>query len=156
MFGTYQNFLEVLFLQIGDLRADSAQDDAGKADDRIQRRAQLVTYIGKKLRLVAVGGLELLVLFLDFLEQPDVFNRDHCLVGEGLKECDLFVCERTDFRAANPDDPQRNAFPQQGRGKYCPMTEPLLPLLGIGKLGFAFRCQVMDMKSLTVKYRSSG
>ena len=28
------------------------------------------------------------------LEQPDVFDRNHRLVGEGFSECDLFVSER--------------------------------------------------------------
>src|SRR4029453_10712672 len=121
-----------------------------------QRRAQLVTDVGEKLRFVTVSGLELLVLVLDFLEQAHVLDGDDRLIGKGFQKSDLLIGEGSDLGAANTNDPQRNALTQQGRGEYCPMAEPLLSLLGVGKLGFDLCCPVMDFKGLPSKYRSAG
>ena len=41
------------------------------------------------------------VAFLEFLEEPDVLDRDDRLVGEGFKQCDLLFGERTNFDAAD-------------------------------------------------------
>ena len=41
--------------------------------------------VGEKLGFVAVGRFQLLVLILDFLEQPDVLDGDDSLVGKGFK-----------------------------------------------------------------------
>src|SRR5215510_14344638 len=84
VFRANQNLLEILLLQISNLPAGSSQNDTGKADDRVQRRAQLMADVGEKLRLVAVGRLELLVLFLDLLKQLDVLDGDDRLIGKGL------------------------------------------------------------------------
>ncbi len=89
-----QNLLQILFLQILDLPFGLAQHQAGKADDRIERRAQLVADVGEKLRLVFVGGFELLIFVLDFLEQANILDGDDGLVGEGLKQGDLLIGER--------------------------------------------------------------
>ena len=43
--------------------------------------------VGQRLREVA--GLR-----LHLLEQPDIPDGDHGLVGEGLEQCDLLVAER--------------------------------------------------------------
>ena len=50
------------------LAVDLVQDHFGKAQDPVQRGAQLVGHIRQELRLVAAGRFELLVLLLDFLE----------------------------------------------------------------------------------------
>src|SRR5215831_2668268 len=117
VFRADENLLEILLLKISNLPAGSPQNDTGKADDRIQRRAQLMTDIGEKLRFVTVGGLELFVLVLDFLEQTNIFNSDHRLVGESLKEGDLFVRERTNLRSPDPYNAQGNSFTQQWCGE---------------------------------------
>src|ERR1044072_1298446 len=41
------------------------------------------------------------VTFLQFFEQPYIFNGDDCLIREGLEERDLFVRKRTDLSAAD-------------------------------------------------------
>jgi hypothetical protein len=58
------------------------------ADDRVERRAQLVRHVGQELRLVAVGGLELAALVLDLPEQPRVLDGQRRLAGEGLEDID--------------------------------------------------------------------
>ena len=65
----------------------------GQPDDGVERRAQLVAHAGDELRLVLARLGELTVLVLDFVEQPHVLDRDHCLVGEGLYQLDLLVRE---------------------------------------------------------------
>jgi hypothetical protein len=44
-------------------------------------------------RLVLACLCELTALVLDFLEQADVFDGDHRLVGESLNQLNLFVAE---------------------------------------------------------------
>src|SRR6185436_20996006 len=53
----------------------------------------------ERLAQVAVPGLE-------FLEQPDVLDRDHRLVGEGLEQLDLTFGE-TALRAGHVDRAKR-------------------------------------------------
>ncbi len=56
---------------------------------------------------------ELTVLLLYLLEQPDVLDRDHRLVGEGLDQPDLLLREWRNDRARDRDGADRLAFPQQ-------------------------------------------
>ena len=58
----------------------------GEADDRVQRRAQLVRHVGQELRFVLARDLELLALFADLLEQARVLDRQYRLVGEILQQ----------------------------------------------------------------------
>ncbi len=44
------------------------QQNFREADDRVERRAQLVRHIGEKLRLVAICGFDLPALVLDLAE----------------------------------------------------------------------------------------
>ncbi len=44
--------------------------------------------------MCSLASCELAALVLDLVEQADVFDRDHRLVGEGLNELDLLVRER--------------------------------------------------------------
>ena len=53
---------------------------------------------------------------LQFLEQPDVLDRDDGLVGEGLDEVDLLVGEGSHHPAPDRDDPDRRALPHQRHG----------------------------------------
>ena len=48
------------------------------------------------------------VAFLEFLEQPRVFDGDDSLVGEGLQQLDLFVREGLNLHAADINNPDRN------------------------------------------------
>jgi hypothetical protein len=51
---------------------------------------------------------QLRVAFLDFLEQPDVFDRNHRLAGEGLEEHDFLFGEGTNV---DPTDGNRADYP---------------------------------------------
>src|SRR5688572_20322854 len=43
------------------------------------------------------------VTLAEFLEQPYVLDRDHCLRRKGLKQFDLLLRERTDLRPSDVD-----------------------------------------------------
>jgi len=56
---------QVLVLLLVDLAEHFLHQHLGEADDGVERRARLVRHVGEKLRLVAVGDLELPALLLD-------------------------------------------------------------------------------------------
>ena len=58
----------------------------GDADDRVERRAQLVAHAGEELRLVLTGDFELLAFLADFGEQARVLDRQNRLGGKGLEQ----------------------------------------------------------------------
>ena len=60
-------------------------------------------------RLLQVAGAG-----LHFLEQPDIAECDHGLIGEGLQQRDLPVAEGVDFGAAQNDRADALAFAQSG------------------------------------------
>src|SRR6185295_2140128 len=64
-----------------------------EADDRVQRRPQLVRHVGEKVRLVLVGDFELAALLLDLAEEARILDRNHCLVGERFEQCNLLFGE---------------------------------------------------------------
>src|ERR1700732_1938612 len=64
------------------------------ADDGVERRAQLMAHVGEELRLVLARLGKLAALVLDFIEQADILNRDHRLIGEGRSKLDLLIHER--------------------------------------------------------------
>ena len=53
-------------------------------------------------RLAQFGGAR-----LHLVEQADVLDRDHGLVGEGLDKFDLAIRERPDFRPGQGEDADR-------------------------------------------------
>ena len=57
---------------------------------------------------------------LQLLEQPDVLDRDHRLVGEGFQESDLLFRERTNLRPTNRDSSNGNTLSQQWCYKHAP------------------------------------
>src|SRR5262249_52077365 len=61
------------------------------ADDRVERRAQLVAHIGEKLRLVLARFSKLAAFFLNFVEQPNVFDSDDRLVRKSRQQLHLPV-----------------------------------------------------------------
>jgi len=63
----------------------------------------------KRLRQLAIA-------ILQFFKQPDVFNCNDRLIGEGFEQLDLLVGERAHFRATNKNRPDGNALTQQRRG----------------------------------------
>src|SRR5664279_4181716 len=85
---------QVLELLVVDLAEHLLAQHLREADDRVERRAQLVRHVGEELRLMLVGELELAALRLDLVEQARVLDRDHGLIGEGLQKRELLVGER--------------------------------------------------------------
>ena len=61
--------------------------------------------------LMLQGLAQFCIAFLEFFEQPHVLDGDDGLVGEGFKKGNLLFGERSDFRAANINHPQRAAVP---------------------------------------------
>ncbi len=94
---TAQDIVEILGLFGIQCTEHLFQEYLGKANDRVERRAEFVGHIGQELRLVAVGDLELEIhllerfllplqgfgTFLDLFFQPDIqlFN---LLVGQRI------------------------------------------------------------------------
>src|SRR5215475_13739638 len=87
---------------------------------------------------------------LQFLEQPDVLNGDHCLVGKSLEKGYLLIGEGSDFGAANMNRPDRITFAKQwGRQDRANLTG--LPAFGKFRLGISSR-YVMDVNRLSVDH----
>jgi hypothetical protein len=54
-----------------------------------------------------IGDLEIRRLFRELLNQPGIFDSDHGLIGKGLKQANLPVCKRHDFKSPQMNDPDR-------------------------------------------------
>ncbi len=83
-----QDVLEVLGLLLVHLPEHPLRQHLREAEDRVQRRAQLVGHVGQELGLVAAGRLELPALVRDLAEEPGVLDGQSGLGGEGLEEID--------------------------------------------------------------------
>src|SRR5215471_2004613 len=90
----------------------------GQPDDGIERRAQLVAHAGDELRLVLACSFELPALVLDFVEQPNVLDRDRRLVREGRGEIDVSVAESSYHSAHQHNHADRDSFAQQGNAEH--------------------------------------
>jgi hypothetical protein len=77
------NILQVLVLLRVQLAEHPLAQHLREADDRVERRAQLMRHVGEEFGLVATRRLELPTLDLDLAEQPCVLNRQGRLGGEG-------------------------------------------------------------------------
>ena len=66
---------------------------------RVEHRLQIARRGADDLQDVCGRGLPLQRL-LRLVEEPDVLDRDHGLIREGLDELYLFLIERADVRAA--------------------------------------------------------
>jgi hypothetical protein len=146
-------------LLLVELPEHAVGQDLREPDDGVERRPQLVRHIRQELRLVLAGDFDLaallgdlLVTGLELLEQPDVFDSDHCLVGERLEERDLFVGEGPDLRAADPDDTERDPVAQERHGE-----RRLHAVLGRGRLGILRQGlrEVPVMNCLAVDHRAA-
>src|SRR6266403_2449724 len=88
--------LQILLLLLVQLTEHAVRQNLREADDRIERRPQLVRHVRQELRLVLAGDFDLAAFLYDlsitclqFFEQPHILNGDHSLVCEGLEERNL-------------------------------------------------------------------
>src|SRR6266508_2671742 len=99
----------------------------------------------ERLGEVAVAGFQL-------LEQADVLDRDHGLVGEGLQELDLLVGESTGLHAPDHDDAERDSLSQQRRGERRPMPIAFGDLSALGVLFARGRLIILNVDGLAIDY----
>ena len=83
-----EDVAEVLRLLVVDLAEHALGQHFREADDRVERRAQLVRHVGQELALVLARHLELPALVLDLAEQPRILDGQRRLRGEGLEQLD--------------------------------------------------------------------
>jgi hypothetical protein len=100
----------------------------------------------ERFRQLHISGLEL-------LEQPDVLDRDHCLVGEGLRQRDLLVREGFHFTPPHVDDTNWYSLPEERRGQHCPLGNGGAPRAGqrFGEFRLGQREQVLDVNRSAIK-----
>src|SRR5207237_8197924 len=92
-----QHIVQVLGLFLIDRSEHLLEEHLGEADDRVQRRPQLVPQRGQELALVPARDLELAALVLDLTEEAHVLDRDRSLVRERLDELHLAIVERPEL-----------------------------------------------------------
>src|SRR4029077_19268105 len=66
--------------------------------------------VGEELRLMLARLFKLSALFLDFIKQPHVLNRDRGLVGEGRDQFNLLISEWPYLRACQAQKADGHAF----------------------------------------------
>ena len=88
-----KNVVDVFVLLVVQLAEVLFQQDFREADDRVERRAQLVRHVGEKFRLVPVRRFDLAILITDLAEQPRIVNRQCRLGREGLQQVNHFWFE---------------------------------------------------------------
>src|SRR6266508_15905 len=106
---------ELRLFFLGNLQRGIEQD-LGETDDRIERSAQLVRHIGEKLRLMAIGRLNLPALVIDLAKQSRILDSDLGLAGQRRKEINHPVVKLT-WRSAQQDDPARCSVASHGYRK---------------------------------------
>src|SRR5215472_5671087 len=84
----------------------------GRLDQRIEHRLQIERRAADDLEYVGGGGL-LLQRFPQLVEQPDILDGNHSLVGEVLDKLDLPVTERAHLLAVNANDANHCIFLEQ-------------------------------------------
>ena len=84
------------------LAVDPVDQQFGEAQNRIERRPELVAHIREELGLVAAGCLQLPAFLLDLAEQLRVLNGEHRLGRKGFHQVNDLLVEFT--RLATPDD----------------------------------------------------
>src|SRR5262245_37020425 len=109
---------DLIALDPGQHAGVRAQQADGAGHDRIEHRLHVRLRPADDAQDVASGGLrvegrgQVPVACLQLLEQADVLDSNHRLVGEGLQQLDLVVREGSGLSARHPDDADGSAFPQ--------------------------------------------
>ena len=119
---------------------------SGSAAFSVPKRAALVTIISVS-PMMALSGVrsswlmlerncdlcwlaisQLTALFLNFVEQPHVLDRDRRLIGEGADQLDLLFGEGPHLGARQRQYTDRNALAQHRNAKYGAKITQLLSL----------------------------
>ena len=100
----------------------------GEADDRVERRAQLVRHVGEKLRFVAIGRLDLPAFVFDFAKQPGILDRQDGLRGEGFHQIDHLGTKLAGGFSPHDQGADDALFAQQGNGQARAKTIALQDL----------------------------
>ncbi len=82
----FQNVRQVFRLLLIDGPEHPLGQHFREPDDGVQRRAELMGHVGKKLRLVTARGLKLAALVRDLVEEPGVLDGQGRLRREGLQD----------------------------------------------------------------------
>src|SRR2546428_3867053 len=77
-----ENVLQIFGLLLVQLTEHVFEQDIGKPDDGVQRRAELVRHAGEELRFVLARAFQRTALDLDFFEEAGQFDRDGWLGGQ--------------------------------------------------------------------------
>src|SRR5215831_14858961 len=120
----------------------------------VRRRAADNTEHFRGRRLMLQRFAQFGVTFLDFFEQPNVFDRDHRLRSKGLQQLDLLIGKGTNFHPADHDRPDWDTLAQQRRGEYCPNAETSGKARS--EISLWFCGEVMNVNGLTVNHSSAG
>src|SRR4030095_8432526 len=102
-------------------------------------------------RLMCQRLTQLCVALLDFFEQPDVFDGDDRLIGEGFDESDFFFDERINYRSTYENCSNRNTFAHERDSKLGSITFSYSAILNEArKLSRSHRQQILNMNWLAL------
>src|SRR6516225_1005961 len=96
-------------------------------DQRVEHRLEIDGRAADSLEHVCGGGLPLQG-FLGLVEQPRVFDSDHCLIGEGGQKLDLLVIKRPNSDTAYDKYSNRVAFAKKWNAEVRAKTAQSLRL----------------------------
>jgi hypothetical protein len=125
--------------------------DRREHDFEIEGGADCAADLAQRLQLVD-GPRQFARPRLQLLEQADVLDCDHRLVGEGLEEVDLLVRERLDLDPANQDRPDRLALAHEWCGQHGALVAAPDPR----KLTVGLPTDVLDVNRPAFDDRASG
>ena len=114
--------VEAVALEALDHRIARCTETHGALRDSLQHRLELGRRPGddpknvRGRRLAVERGCQIAVARLQLLEQADVLDGDHRLVGEGFEECDLPLRERSRRVSTHRERADRLSITQQRHG----------------------------------------
>ena len=114
--------------------------------DRLTDLAERSKFVHRARQLLGSG--------FELLEQADVFNRDHGLIGEGLEERDLSLREKLGLGAAEVDRTDRDTFSHQWDTEVCVNALPPRERAALREF-VCLGLQVSNVNSLPIEHRST-
>src|SRR5262245_50525573 len=96
------------------------------------------------------GLAQFRIALLDLLEETNILDSDHCLVGKSFEELNMLLGKRANLHPTDHDRPDRNALTQQWRGEYCPNADTSGKARSETILWFC--CQVMNVNGFTINH----